>query len=222
MSRSWKLARTMSAECANKGIWHSQPSSAAISLRLDKLELAGSGTEPLAANSLQRLPNRKVVPFQIEIYPAQPECFAFAKPKPERHAVQCLEPLAFGSIKEFTRLFEIERFNLRAPNLRGVHELGDIAADETPLHSSLKRVPKNYQTELHCARRKVALEPFVHEGLNMLRRELRKPMPSERGPQVKSNVLMVLLICRRTNTRLNWRTVPRWNSVLRLLRSAKV
>src|SRR5580704_11524499 len=82
-----KLARTMSTECANKGVWYSQSSPAAVSLGLDELERAGSGTEPLAANSLQRLPNRKLLPFQIEIYPAQPECFAFAKPKPERHAV---------------------------------------------------------------------------------------------------------------------------------------
>jgi len=193
----------MSAQRSNKRIWYSQRPPAAVGLRLHELELAGTCSEPPSAHSLQRLPNRKLLPFQIEIYPAQPQCFAFAKSEPERDAVKRFEPFAFGSIKEFTRLFEIERFDLRAPNLRSINKLADVAAQEAPFHRSLKRVPKDYQTELDCARRKVALEPFVHEGLNMLRRKLRKPMPSQRGPQVKSNVLMVLLICRWGNARLH-------------------
>ena len=90
-----------------------------------------SGTEPLATNSLQGLPNRKLLPFQIEIYPAQPERFAFPKSEAKRNAVKCLEPFAFGRFKKFSRLFEIERFDLGAPNLRGINELGDVAADKT-------------------------------------------------------------------------------------------
>ena len=77
-----------------------------------------------------------MLPFQIEIYPAQPECFAFSKSEPERHAVKCFEPFAFGGLEEFPRLFEIQRFDLRAPNLRGINELRDVAADETPFHRS--------------------------------------------------------------------------------------
>src|SRR5580704_11502280 len=72
-----KLARAMSPECANKGIWYSQSSPAAVSLGLDKLELAGSGTEPLTAHPLQRLADRELLPFQVKVYPAQPKRFAF-------------------------------------------------------------------------------------------------------------------------------------------------
>ena len=126
-----KLTRTMSAECANKRVWYSQSSPPAVSLGFDKLERARSGPEPPATNSLQGLPNRKLLPFQIEIYPAQPERFAFSKSEAKRNAVKCLEPFAFGRFKKFSRLFEIERFDLGAPNLRGINELGDVAADKT-------------------------------------------------------------------------------------------
>ncbi len=128
-----KLTRTMSAERANKRIRYSQSSSAAVSLGLDKLELARPVSEPLPAHSLQRLPNRKLLQFQVHVYPAQPECFALAKSEPERHAVQCFESFAFGSAKKFTRLFEIQRFDLRAPNLRGIDELGDVAFRRGPI-----------------------------------------------------------------------------------------
>ena len=82
-----KLARAMSAERANKRIRYSQSPPAALSLGLDKLELAGSSPEPLPSNSLQRLPNRKLLPFEVQVYPAQTECLALAKSEPEGNAV---------------------------------------------------------------------------------------------------------------------------------------